>query len=156
MSLKVPAVLAATAAALAAGAAVTSAGQGGGAAQKTLTLGIVTTSLTVVDTGVTGSSPGDIVTEVDDVTRGGKTVGTAQIACTAISGDLANGRAECSGTFYLGKGRLETQGGAASDNGAISGAGAVTGGTGRYHAYRGSYTFAPTGQTRTIKFKLVP
>jgi len=95
------------------------------------------------------------VIEDDDITRRGRPFGTAQITCVAHSGDLLNGKAECSGTFYLPKGQLETQGGAASVNGAISGAGAVTGGTRRYHAVRGSYSFnSTTATSRIIKFRL--
>jgi hypothetical protein len=120
-----------------------------------LTLGIETKALTVVDTGQPGASPGDLVIEDDDVTRGGRPYGTAQITCVVHSGDVLNGKAECTGTFYLPKGQLETQGGAASVNGAISGAGAVVGGTRRYHAVRGSYAFTTTSATsRSIRFKL--
>src|SRR4051812_25026543 len=60
---------------------------------------IETQRLTVVDTGPTGSSPGDMVLEGDNLTRQGKPFGTAQISCIAFAGDLANGSAECSGTF---------------------------------------------------------
>src|SRR4051794_21647361 len=151
MDTRVPAVLVVTAAVLVAGGAPASAKS----RTTKLTLGIETKSLAVVDVGAAGASPGDLVIEQDDVTRAGKPFGTAQITCIAHSGDLLNGRAECSGTFYLPKGQLETQGGAASTNGMISGAGAVTGGTRRYHAVRGSYSFTSTAATsRVIKIRL--
>ena len=156
MGTRVTAVLVTTVAVLAAGAASGSAAQRAEPRTSKLTLRIVTTALNVVDVGAAGRTPGDIVIENDDVTRNGRPFGTAQITCFVHSGDLLNGKAECSGTFYLPKGQLETQGGAASLNGSISGAGAVTGGTRRYHAVRGSYAFAtaPDG-TRTIRFRLV-
>jgi len=156
MRTKVTAVLVTTVAVLAAGPASGSAAQRAKPRTTKLTLGIVTTTLSVVDVGAPGSSPGDIVIENDDITRNGKPFGTAQITCFVHAGDLLNGKAECSGTFYLPKGRLETQGGAASVGGSISGAGAVTGGTRRYHAVRGSYAFATAADgTRTIRFRLV-
>src|SRR3954447_18988666 len=156
MDPRVPAVVVVTAAVLVAGGATASAKSTAKSRTTKLTLGIETTSLTVVDVGAAGASPGDLVIEDDDITRGGRPFGTAQITCVAHSGDLLNGKAECTGTFYLPKGQLETQGGAVSVNGAISGAGAVTGGTGGYHAVRGSYSFKSTTATdRIIRFKLV-
>jgi hypothetical protein len=143
-----------TVAVFAAVATTASAGRAAKPRKQTLTLGIVTTALNVVDIGAAGSSPGDIVIENDDVTRNGKPYGTARFTCSVHSGDLLNGRAECYGTFYLPKGQLETQGGATSVNGAISGAGAVTGGTRSYHAVRGSYAFATVGMERTIKIRI--
>jgi len=157
MGSRVSAVLATTVAVLLIGGA-SAAGAAKTAKPRTtkLTLGIVTKALSVVDTGPAGPSPGDLVIEGDDLTRNGKPYGTAQITCVAHSGDLLNGTAECTGTFYLPKGQLETQGGAVSVNGAISGAGAVVGGTRRYHAVRGSYSFnTTTGADRIIKFRLV-
>jgi hypothetical protein len=154
MGSRVPVVLTAAVAALAAGAASASAGTPGKRARLDLT--IQTQKITVVDTGPAGASPGDIVLEADALTRAGKAFGTAQITCIAHAGDLLNGSAECTGTFYLPKGQLETQGGARSMNGAISGAGAVTGGTGRYHGVRGSYAFRTTSAaSRSIRFKLI-
>src|SRR3954454_14716651 len=150
MDSRVPAVLAVTAAVLVAGGAAASAKETAKSRTTKLTLGIDTKALAVVDVGAAGASPGDLVIEDDDITRGGKTFGTAQITCVAHSGDLLNGKAECSGTFYLPKGQLETQGGATSVNRMISGAGAVTGGTRRYHAVRGSYSFTSTAATSRI------
>ena len=155
MGSQVPAVLATTVAVLSVGGASAWAAETAKPRTTKLTLGVVTKALTVVDIGPAGSSPGDLVIEDDDITRNGKPFGTAQITCVAHSGDLLNGKAECSGTFYLRTGQLETQGGAASVNGMISGAGAVTGGTRRYHAVRGSYSFKSTAATsRIIKFRL--
>jgi hypothetical protein len=152
---RLSAVLATTSVVLAAHAAVGSAAQPPKSRAAKLTLGIVTRSLNVVDVGPTGASPGDMVIESDGVTRNGKPFGTAEITCFLHSGEILNGRAECFGTFYLPKGQLETQGGARSVNGAISGAGAVTGGTRRYHAARGSYSFnTTTGTRRIIEFRL--
>jgi hypothetical protein len=75
-----------------------------------LAVQIETQKLTVVDAGPTGSSPGDMIVEEDNLTRQGKSFGTAQITCIAHAGGLANDSAECSGTFYLPKGQIETQG----------------------------------------------
>ena len=122
-----------------------------------LALRIETEKLTYVDTGPPGPSPGDMVIEQDNLTRRGKPFGTAQVVCIAIAGGLANGSAQCSGTFYLGKGQIETQGSAKSVNGSISGAGAVTGGTRSYLGIRGSYAFHTVkGTTRALRFSLVP
>jgi hypothetical protein len=121
-----------------------------------LAVRIETQKLTFVDTGPPGSSPGDMVIEQDNLRRRGKPFGTAQVVCIAIAGDLANGSAQCSGTFYLPKGQVETQGSAESVNGSISGAGAVTGGTRSYRGLRGSYAFhTVTGTTRALRFHLV-
>lgn len=121
-----------------------------------LAVRIETQKLTFVDTGPPGSSPGDMVIEQDNLTRRGKSFGTAQVVCIAIAGDLANGSAECSGTFYLPKGQVETQGSAKSVNGSVSGAGAVAGGTRSYRGVRGSYAFHTiTGTTRALGFSLV-
>ena len=156
MGSQVAAVLATTVAVLSAGGTSAWAAETAKPRTTKLTLGIVTKALSVVDIGPAGASPGDLVIEDDDITRNGKPFGTAQITCVAHSGDLLNGKAECTGTFYLPKGQLETQGGAVSVAGAISGAGAVAGGTHRYHAVRGSYSFnTTTGTDRSIKFKLV-
>src|SRR3954451_17961956 len=155
MDPRVPAVVLVTAAVLVAGGSAASAKGTATSRTTKLTLGIETTSLAVVDVGSAGPSPGDLVIEDDDITRGGRPFGTAQLTCVAHSGDLLNGKAECSGTFYLPKGQLETQGGAASVIGMISGAGAVTGGTRRYHAVRGSYSFnSATATSRITKFRL--
>ena len=156
MGSRATALVAATAAVLVPGGAVASAAGPGKPRSTRLDLQIETQKLTVVDTGPAGSSPGDLVLEADALTRDGKPFGTAQITCVAHAGDLLNGRAECTGTYYLPHGQLETQGGATSVNGAISGAGAVTGGTRRYHGVRGSYAFrTTTGTTRAIRFKLI-
>jgi hypothetical protein len=121
-----------------------------------LAVGIETQKLTFVDTGPSGSSPGDMFIEQDNLTRRGKPFGTAQVICIAIAGGLANGSAQCSGTFYLPKGQVETQGSAKSVNGSISGAGAVTGGTRSYRGVRGSYVFhTVTGTTRALRFSLL-
>jgi hypothetical protein len=121
-----------------------------------LAVQIETQKLTVVDAGPTGSSPGDMIVEEDNLTRQGKSFGTAQITCIAHAGGLANDSAECSGTFYLPKGQIETQGGAKSGNGSVSGAGAVSGGTRGYRGVRGSYAFhTTTGTTRALRFKLI-
>jgi hypothetical protein len=141
--------------ALISGGVVASAGDSGRSSTTSLTLQIETQKLTVVDTGPTGASPGDMVLEADNLTREGRPVGTAQLTCVAQVGSLANGEAQCSGTFYLAGGRLETQGDAKSVNGSVSGAGAVSGGTRRYQGVRGSYAFdTTTGITRVIRFKL--
>jgi hypothetical protein len=156
MGSRVSAVVAVTIVALVVGGAVAFGGNSGKSRTTRLTLQIDTQRLTVVDTGPTGSSPGDMVLEADNLTRRGKPFGTAQITCVAHAGDLANGSAECAGTFYLPKGQIETQGGAKSVNGSISGAGAVTGGTRRYHRVRGSYAFhTTTGTTRVLRIKFV-
>jgi hypothetical protein len=121
-----------------------------------LAVRIETQKLTFVDTGPPGSSPGDMVIEQDNLTRRGKPFGTAQVVCIAIAGSLANGRAQCSGTFYLPKGQVETQGIAKSVNGSVSGAGAVTGGTRSYRGVRGSYDFhTVAGTTRALGFSLI-
>jgi hypothetical protein len=121
-----------------------------------LVVQIETQKLTVVDAGSPGSSPGDMVIEEDKLTRHGAAFGTGQVVCTAVAGGLANGRAQCSGTFFLRKGQVETQGVARSVNGSISGAGAVTGGTRRYRGVRGAYSFHTiTGTTRALRFRLI-
>ena len=156
MGSRIPAVAAVTVAVLVAGGALAVAGGSDGSRTTRLTVQIETQRLTVVDTGPTGNSPGDLVLEQDNLTRDGRPVGTAQVNCTAHAGSLVNGSAQCSGTFYLRKGRLQTQGDARSVNGSVSGAGAVTGGTGRYFGVRGSYEFDTTeGTTRRIRFKLI-
>jgi hypothetical protein len=142
--------------ALISGGVVASAGDSGRGSRTSLTLQIDTQKLTVVDTGPSGASPGDLVIEADNLTRDGRPVGTAQLSCVAQVGSLANGEAQCSGTFYLPGGQLETQGDARSVNGSVSGTGAVTGGTRRYQGVRGSYEFdTTTGITRVIRFKLM-
>jgi hypothetical protein len=115
---------------------------------------IETQKLTFVDTGSSGSSPGDMVIEQDNLRRRGKPFGKAQVICIAIAAGLANGSAQCSG--ILPKGQVETQGIAKSVNGSVSGAGAVTGGTRSYRGVRGSYVFHTlTGTTRALRFSLV-
>jgi hypothetical protein len=156
MGARLPAVLVVSVAVLAAGAVAASAGSSGKPRTTRLTVTVHTTKLTLVDTGPTGSSPGDMVLEDDSVTRGGRSAGSAQFTCVAHSGDLANGNAQCTGTVYLAQGQIETQGDATSTNGSLSGKGAVTGGTGRYHGVRGSYTFRSTTSTdRVVRFRLV-
>jgi hypothetical protein len=135
-------------------------GAGGGvalaASHKKLTVELRTDRLTVVDTGTTGPTPGDMVIEDDTALIEGKPAGTASFTCIAHSGDLLTGNGECSGTVYLKKGQLETQGYARSTNGAISGAGAITGGTRRYEGVRGSYRFSTASTTgnRILKIRL--
>jgi hypothetical protein len=156
MGSRTPAIAAVTVAVLVAGGALAVAGGSDRSRTTRLTLQIETQKLTVVDTGPTGSSPGDLVLEQDNLTRDGRPVGTAQATCTAHAGSLVSGSAQCSATFYLRQGRLQTQGDARSVNGAVSGAGAVTGGTGRYLGVRGSYEFETTeGTTRLIRFTLI-
>ena len=97
-----------------------------------------------------------MVIEEDNLTRHDASFGTAQVICTAVAGDLVDGRAQCSGTFFLPKGQIETQGVAKSVNGSVRGAGAVTGGTRRYRGVRGSYRFHTiTGTTRALRFKRI-
>jgi hypothetical protein len=156
MGSRIPVVVTVTVAVLVSGGAVASGGDSGKSRTTRLSLQIETQELTFVDTGPAGSSPGDMVVEADNLTRRGKPFGTAQITCIAHAGDLANGRAECSGTFYLPEGQLETQQGVKSVNGSVSGAGAVTGGTGSYHGARGSFAFhTTTGTNRALQFKLI-
>jgi hypothetical protein len=156
MGSRTPAIAAVTLAVLVAGGALAVAGGSDRSRTTRLTAQIETQKLTVVDTGPTGSSPGDLVLEQDNLTRDGRRVGTAQVTCSAHTGSLVNGSAQCSGTFYLRQGRLQTQGDARSVNGSVSGAGAITGGTGRYLGVRGSYGFETTeGTTRLIRFRLV-
>ena len=148
-------VLVASVAAFASGAVASSAGMPGDSGNTRLTVRVQTTKLTLVDTGPTGSSPGDLVVEDDNVTRRGRPFGTAQFNCVAHAGDLANGSAQCTGTLYLADGQIQTQGDATSVNGSISGKGAVTGGTGDYHGVHGSYTFrTTTGPERVIRLIL--
>jgi hypothetical protein len=155
MGSRVSTVVAVTVAVIVSGGVVASAGDSDRSRTTRLTIQVETQRLTVVDTGPNGSSPGDMVIEADNLTRQGKRFGTAQITCIAHAGDLANGRAQCAGTFYLPKGRIQTQGDARSVNGSVSGAGAVTGGTGRYRGVRGFYAFHTTmGITRAIRFEL--
>jgi hypothetical protein len=84
-----------------------------------------------------------MVLEAHNLTRQAKPFGGAQITCVALAGDLLNGRNECTGSFYLPKGQIQTQGGAKSVNGSISGAGAVSGSTARYHGVRGPTRSTP-------------
>ena len=155
MGSRIPAVAVTTAALVAGGAAV-SAGDSGKSRTTRVTVTVVTTKLTLVDTGAAGSSPGDMVIEDDNVTRQGRPFGRAQFTCIAHAGDPANGNAQCTGTLYLPQGRIETQGDASSTNGSIHGTGAVTGGTERYHGISGSYSFRSTTPTeRVVSLKLI-
>ena len=70
MDPRVPAVVVVTAAVLVAGGAAASAKGTAKSRTTKLTLGIETTSLAVVDVGSAGASPGDLVIEDDDITRG--------------------------------------------------------------------------------------
>ena len=156
MGSRVPAVLGASVAVLVAGAVAASAGDSDRSRTTRLTVQVQSTSLSVVDTGATGASPGDMVLDDVDVRRGGRRIGTGQFTCVAHAGDLLNGHAQCTGTVYLAHGRIETQGDARSNNGVLSGSGAVTGGTARYHGVRGSYSFRTTSDTeRTLRFRLI-
>lgn len=156
MRLHVPALAAVTVAVLVAGGVAASAGGASKSKNTRLTVQVKTKTVTLVDTGPAGASPGDMALEDDTVTRQGQPFGTAQFTCIAHSGNLLNGNAECTGTLYLPNGQIETQGGVTSTNGFIKGAGAVPGGTRRYHGVRGSYTFHATSPTtRVIQFKLI-
>jgi hypothetical protein len=155
MGSRVPAVAAVAVAVFVAGSALASAGDSDESDTTRLTVEIQTQKLTVVDTGPSGASPGDLVLEQDNLTRRGRPFGTAEITCVAHAGNIANGRAQCSGTFYLPKGQIEIQGDAKSVDASVSGAGAVTGGTRRYHGVSGSYAFeTTTGTDRVIRFEL--
>lgn len=156
MRSRVLVVLAVVIAALVSGGVAAFAGGSDRSGGRSLTVQIETQKLTFVDTGPTGFSPGDMIVEEDNLTRAGNPFGTASVTCIAHEGNLVNGSAQCSGTFYLPKGRLQTQGDAKSLNGSISGAGAVTGGTGRYEGVDGAYAFdTTTGTTRVLRFELL-
>jgi len=125
-------------------------------AVKRLTLLSKTVKFTVVDTGPVGPSPGDLVLKDDTLLRNGREVGQDRFTCVAHEGDVVNGIADCTGTLMLRGGQLHTQAGASAEGGRLSGAGAITGGTGRYSGARGELKFeSTTGTDVEIRITLI-
>ncbi len=134
--------------------ATTSGGQSPRA--TTLSLTAETTAFSVVDTGPTGDSPGDLIVSTDRLLRDGRVVGRSSLTCIGVTGSLANGSAQCTGTFVVPGGRLEVQGEAVARGGTFSGRGAVVGGTGRYLGVRGGWVIPrATVERGTIRFRLL-
>lgn len=142
--------IAAVAAVAAVSFAVASGSDQPASAAKTIRADSRTVSVEAVDTGKPGPSAGDLLAFSNRLARGGKALGSLDVACMFAR---LEEHYECHGTAFLPGGRLAVTGSLSLDQ--PTNVVPVVGGTGRYRRMRGTLTARQTGDdTSAITFNV--